>query len=211
MNRPSRSLSPTSHSKPHAQTPRRLFKPNPLLASASTPTARTTKRREQFLARVRQGRDDRRVAARGGEDEMSRTVDTAEQQRWEAARRNEASNLPDTPEEDGEDAEITLQNDGVADADVLDRVIALEAHDLEALVATFSSGADAASQDMTDREPTAPQEASRARMDLVSSTYGSEDEDYDALFMELLKDDIDFGDVVAEDQGSAEAMDMSNG
>ncbi|TGZ80439.1 hypothetical protein EX30DRAFT_293924, partial [Ascodesmis nigricans] len=66
---------------PAFMNPRRLFKPSPLLQRSREDTR--TARRDLFLKKVQNGRLDKTMAARGGEDEMMRMVYVAEQKRWE--------------------------------------------------------------------------------------------------------------------------------
>lgn len=73
------SVLPSPPRSPTFLAPRRLFKPNPLVR---TPDTRRSARRDMFLKKVENGRFDKTMKARGGEDEMMRMIYVAEQKRW---------------------------------------------------------------------------------------------------------------------------------
>jgi hypothetical protein len=59
-------------------------------------------RRKLFLKRVREDQEERRWKARGGDDDIMRTIWMAEQRRREERIKREALGLDAMPEEEGE-------------------------------------------------------------------------------------------------------------
>ncbi|KAK6531572.1 hypothetical protein TWF694_002764 [Orbilia ellipsospora] len=63
-----------------AQTGKRIFRPNPLLQK---PEDARDRRRNLFIKKVQNSREEKIMEARGGEDEMMRLIFLSEQNRWE--------------------------------------------------------------------------------------------------------------------------------
>jgi hypothetical protein len=162
-------------------TPQRAFKPNPVI---QTRDAATKRRRDMFFRRVQNGREDKKWEARG---EQVRTTsihyassDTnniqiqqldfvAERKRWEDEKARQA------PKEDDAMVEAIIEDAPLPDWTVstpqptqemteADYVAAQEEHELQQLIAAMEE---------QDREN-----------DVASQHFGSDDEDYDQLFMD---------------------------
>ncbi|KAL7269116.1 hypothetical protein RUND412_008226 [Rhizina undulata] len=76
-------------SPPSFMTPQRLFKPT----FPSREECRET-RRNLFLKKVRDGRDEKLAKSRGGDEEMMRMIFVSEKKRWEAAQARAAARIP---------------------------------------------------------------------------------------------------------------------
>lgn len=87
-------------SPPGFLAPKRLFKPNPIMVRSREESENA--RRSLFLKKVQNGREDQRMIARGGEDEIMRMIFVAELKRWEASLERAASRIPTIVEEDEE-------------------------------------------------------------------------------------------------------------
>ena len=98
------SLSTDSRSSAYSKRP---TKPNPLLHGKNAGDGRET-RRKLFLKRVREDQEDKRWKARGGDDEMMRTVWIAEQRRREERIRREALGLDGITEEEEQEDFLSL-------------------------------------------------------------------------------------------------------
>jgi hypothetical protein len=162
-------------------TPQRAFKPNPVI---QTRDAATKRRRDMFFRRVQNGREDKKWEARG---EQVRTTsihyassDTnniqiqqldfvAERKRWEDEKARQA------PKEDDAMVEAIIEDAPLPDWTVstpqptqemteADYVAAQEEYELQQLIAAMEE---------QDREN-----------DVASQHFGSDDEDYDQLFMD---------------------------
>ena len=81
--------------------PKRAFKPIPTSQSTS-PSAR----RHLFLQKLKTGREDKRMAARGGEDEIMRMIFVAEQKRWEEGLERAARGIETIWEDEEEQEEM---------------------------------------------------------------------------------------------------------
>ncbi|KAI9879996.1 MAG: hypothetical protein M1830_006113 [Pleopsidium flavum] len=170
---------------------KRTVKPNPLLQLQEKDCGRR-RRRDLFLRRVRQDGEERKWEARG--EQVLRMEFISRQKRWEAEQARLAAEST-TAFEDGEMA--TGAADGQSsDADVVEQVLSQEDQELEALVSLLETeGKD--SQDRV-RSPT---------------EYGSDDEDYDDIFMEVLNGcDVPAPDGNLRHQAEHDQeMDTSNG
>ncbi|PWW75302.1 hypothetical protein C7212DRAFT_198522 [Tuber magnatum] len=97
-------------SPPEFLAPKRLFKPIP--TSHSGEEGREA-RRNLFLKKVRDARDEKLMKARGGEDEMMRLIFVSEQKRWEAWQARTAASIPTIYEEEelgiGNEEELDFQ------------------------------------------------------------------------------------------------------
>ncbi|KAG0131564.1 hypothetical protein HOY82DRAFT_485033 [Tuber indicum] len=84
-------------SPPEFLAPKRLFKPIP--TSHSREEGREA-RRNLFLKKVRDARDEKLMKMRGGEDEMMRLIFVSEKKRWEASQARAAASIPTIYEEE---------------------------------------------------------------------------------------------------------------
>ena len=90
------SPTPPAKSSRDSSFSRRTTKANPLIHNHGD--SRET-RRKLFLKKVREDSEDRRWAARGGDDEMMRTIWIAEQRRRAEQHARDAMLVPDLMEE----------------------------------------------------------------------------------------------------------------
>ncbi|KAI9680603.1 MAG: hypothetical protein M1817_004043 [Caeruleum heppii] len=149
---------------------RQPVKANPLLRADKDGKER---RRNLFLKKVRQGGEDRRWEARGGDEELMRSIFVSERKRWEAMQ---ARLAPAPLVEDEEEIETDHDND---DGSLFD--IDMSTMDIPDDVAEYSTTRE---ESGPDRHPASsePQSVLGTSQD---HEFGSEDEDYDRLFLEL--------------------------
>ncbi|KAF2035611.1 hypothetical protein EK21DRAFT_54272 [Setomelanomma holmii] len=154
--------SPSSDKKP--AVPQRAYKPNPLI---QTRDAATKRRRDLFFRRVQNGRDDKKWELRG--EQIQQLDFASERKRWEAEKARQAPPEDDDMIEDvDEDAPLpvwtsfTPQNE--PEMTEADYVAAQEEYEMQQLIAAM---------EQDDQEN-----------DASSQHFGSDDEDYDSLFME---------------------------
>ncbi|KAF2833903.1 hypothetical protein CC86DRAFT_365678 [Ophiobolus disseminans] len=144
--------------------PQRAYKPNPVI---QTRDAATRRRRDMFFKRVQDGRDDKKWESRG--EQIQQLDFVSERKRWEAAKARQA------PLEDDDMIEEVIENaplpqwtnftpQPAQEMTEADYVAAQEEHELQQLVA---------SMEQENRDD-----------DVASQHFGSDDEDYDQLFME---------------------------
>ncbi|KAF2441453.1 hypothetical protein P171DRAFT_336224, partial [Karstenula rhodostoma CBS 690.94] len=120
-----------------------------------TRDAATKRRRDMFFKRVQKGRDDKKWDARG--EQIQRLDHISEQKRWEAEKARQALQIHDDRiEEEIEELASSLPEQEMEEADY---VLAQEEREMQELIASMEE------QD-------------------ASQHYGSDDEDYDQLFME---------------------------
>ncbi|KAL3424444.1 hypothetical protein PVAG01_03725 [Phlyctema vagabunda] len=160
---------------------KRVTKTNPLLHNRGD--GRET-RRKLFLRKVREDSEDKRWRARGGDDEMMRTIWIAEQRRMEERRLRD----PDAEVFPDEEEEI-LNSDQV----MADEVARLQDEEIEALLSSLEESNSLRNDTLGDN-----------RMDLIpsnkmeiqsndnanlqgESSWGSDDEDYDHIFMDVIQ------------------------
>ncbi|KAF1964942.1 hypothetical protein BU23DRAFT_520311 [Bimuria novae-zelandiae CBS 107.79] len=145
---------PTPSEKTSLVAPKRAYKPNPVV---QTRDAATKRRREMFFKRVQKGRDDKKWDARGEQIQLLDHI--SEQKRWEAEKTRQAPQLDDYVVE-LEVEEITSSTP-VQEMTEADYILTQEEQEMQELIASMEDEHDDASQH-----------------------YGSDDEDYDQLFME---------------------------
>ncbi|KAL1612248.1 hypothetical protein SLS60_000472 [Paraconiothyrium brasiliense] len=156
-----------------------------------TRDAATKRRRDMFFKRVQKGRDDKKWDARG--DQIQRLDHISEQRRWEAEKARQAPQIyDDLIDEEIEDPSSSLPDQELEEADY---VLAQEEREMQELIASMEEERDA------------------------SQHYGSDDEDYDQLFMEYTSTSASqqhrkkqFHDAASanfENFPDADAMDMS--
>ncbi|KAI9801350.1 MAG: hypothetical protein M1825_003329 [Sarcosagium campestre] len=161
------------------------MKPNPLLASVADPD-RASRRRERYLDSVRRGREARRWEARGGDDEILRTIDDAEHKRWEDALRRDAENLAMTEmlqEEDDEQENYDMVSLEQGGPESLDSVLMLEEADIDSLVQGYAMEMQVSRVGDDGTSLSVGRESSPQNW----SGFGSDDDDYDALLLEVLE------------------------
>ncbi|KAF2491086.1 hypothetical protein BU16DRAFT_493850 [Lophium mytilinum] len=153
---------------------KRAIKANPVV---QTRDAVKERRRDMFFKKVQQDRDDRRWASRG--EQILRLDFVAEQKRWEAEKAKEAPNaerdLDDYVSSGWNSGQQTKRSQQQQDADTYvenyreeeaDHILEQENRELDALVSSLDE--------------------SYPEQDDIPQGFGSDDEDYDALFMDLL-------------------------
>ncbi|KAH7401561.1 hypothetical protein BKA66DRAFT_508070 [Pyrenochaeta sp. MPI-SDFR-AT-0127] len=151
----------TNANKEKAQMSQRAYKPNPVL---QTRDAATKRRRDMFFRRVQDSRDDKKWAARG--DQIQHLDFVSERKRWEAEKAREAPEEEDIIDDEViEDAMLPDFPAHVLHSEQemieVDHIAAQEDYELQQLIASMEQEADATSQH-----------------------YGSDDEDYESIFME---------------------------
>ncbi|KAF2809671.1 uncharacterized protein BDZ99DRAFT_463445 [Mytilinidion resinicola] len=153
---------------------KRAIKANPVV---QTRDAVKERRRDMFFKKVQQDRDDRRWASRG--EQLLRLDFVAEQKRWEAEKAKEAPNaerdLDDyvssgwnsgrhtSRSQQRQDADANVENYPAEEAD---HILEQENRELDALISSLNE--------------------SHPDQDDIPQGFGSDDDDYDALFMDLL-------------------------
>ncbi|KAI9751727.1 MAG: hypothetical protein M4579_005946 [Chaenotheca gracillima] len=158
-------------STPAAQM-KRDYKPNPLLRREKD--GGRQRRRESFLKRVKEGGDERRWQARGGEDELMRTIYLSEQRQWREAQERIAqgveSGMLDERLRDEEEWAETTQNEMNAtdSSQQVEALLLQEQQELEELAASMDA------HQMQSGEP------------MSESNYGSDDDEYDSLFLDVV-------------------------
>ncbi|OBT43945.1 hypothetical protein VE00_04642 [Pseudogymnoascus sp. WSF 3629] len=154
----------------------RQTKKNPLIHRNDNDNGRET-RRKLFLRRVRQDSEDKRWEKRGGDDEIMRTIWIAEQKRREERRARDAQSWGgiEEEEEDLEEAQLTEigKINPSQDEEMVDEVAQQEDAEMEAMLS------------MLDAESWDPPPNQRNQHDDNNTPYGSDDDEYDQLFMEI--------------------------
>ncbi|KFY43520.1 hypothetical protein V494_01958 [Pseudogymnoascus sp. VKM F-4513 (FW-928)] len=151
----------------------RQTKKNPLIHRNDNDNGRET-RRKLFLRRVRQDSEDKRWEKRGGDDEMMRTIWIAEQKRREEKRAREAQAWAGIEEEDLNEAQLAEVGNvnPSQDEEMVDEVAQQEDAEMEAMLSMLDS---------ESWDP--PPNQSNEHYD--NTPYGSDDDEYDQLFMEI--------------------------
>ncbi|KAF1934682.1 hypothetical protein EJ02DRAFT_363145 [Clathrospora elynae] len=152
------SMSSPSEKKP--PLPHRAFKANPVM---QTRDAATKRRRDLFFKRVQNNREDKKWESRG--DQIQQLDFVSERKRWKAEKARQAP--PENDETVGElDATLPELPSNAPQHDPemteADYVAAHEEYELQQLIASMEQESDTKSQH-----------------------FGSDDEDYDSLFMEF--------------------------
>ena len=156
----------------------RVYKPNPVM---QTRDAATKRRRDMFFRRVQNKRDDKKWEARGEQvcdaqyrcgrdpmliyDQLQQLDFVAERRRWEAEKARQAP--PEHDDFDEQALDDSIRSEGSDDAPHLengmteaDYIAAQEEYEFQQLIASMEQENDASSQH-----------------------YGSDDDDYDSIFM----------------------------
>lgn len=176
-----KSPTPSAKRKESAYS-KRITKSNPLIHNRDD--GRET-RRKLFLKRVRQGSEAKRWEARGGDDEMMRSIWLSEERRRVERIAREASYLPASQDEEEEEPEhgelqtALVGNSQNTDEDMANEVAQREDAEIEALLAMMEAEDDNNNNTQADQ---------RYSTDMP---YGSDDEEYDHLFMEVINEEDD--------------------
>lgn len=142
--------------------PQRAYKANPVM---QTRDAATKRRRDMFFKRVQNGREDKKWEARG--EQIQQLDFASERKRWEAEKARQAP--PEEQEIDELIDDAALPESPLPESapqyeawmTEADWVAAQEEYELQQLVASMEQENDASSQH-----------------------YGSDDDDYDSIFMQ---------------------------
>ncbi|KAK2625067.1 hypothetical protein QTJ16_005436 [Diplocarpon rosae] len=169
---------------------RRQSKPNPLMIGRANGDEGRETRRKLFLKRVRDGSEEKKWKDRGGDEEIMRCLWVAEERRRGERRQREAMGIEGPPEED-EELEQTRDLDEL----MAEEVATSEERELEALLgsmkykdqddtcgSTFSNDTNMLSGDTIHDTATSPQ-----YQELLETSYGSDDEEYDNIFMDVIQ------------------------
>ncbi|KAJ8112501.1 hypothetical protein OPT61_g5135 [Boeremia exigua] len=150
---------------------RRVYKPNPAL---QTRDAATKRRRDMFFKRVQNNREDRKWESRG--EQLQQLDYVAERKQWESKKAQEAPPEEEEMDEMLSDAvlpqpssSMPMFEPGMTEADYL---LAQEEYELQQLIASMDAERN---QDATPQQH-----------------FGSDDEDYDQIFLECATE-IDTG------------------
>ncbi|KAF1960168.1 hypothetical protein CC80DRAFT_438751 [Byssothecium circinans] len=165
-------MASSSNEKRAVPVSQRAYKPNPLVQSRD---AAAQKRRDMFFRKVQKGRDDKKWDARG--EQIQRLDYISEHKRWEAEKARQAPEVGEEIVDDEEGLPIAASSfmgssapqqqpeQEVAEAEYM---IEQEEWELQQLIAS-----------MEEQE-----------RDNVSQHYGSDDEDYNSIFMECASEDV---------------------
>lgn len=173
----------------------RVYKANPML---QTRDAATRRRRDMFFKRVQNNREDKKWESRG--EQLQQLDFVSERKRWEDKKAQEAP--PEEQEIDDEDFGDTMLpqpplstpqfEHGLTEADYL---LAQEEYDLQQLIASM--------------------EAEQSQGTIPQQHYGSDDEDFDQIFMECAtKSDANYQPQSQNEEGAyrdVDDMDMTDG
>ncbi|USP76618.1 hypothetical protein yc1106_03892 [Curvularia clavata] len=186
-------FSMSSPIKEQSAMPQRAYKSNPVMQSRD---AATKRRRDMFFRRVQNNRDDKKWESRG--EQIQQLDFVSERKRWEAEKARQAPPAnDDIIEEPDEDAPLPTLPDNSPRVEPTmteaDYIAAQEEYELQQLIASMEQESDTPSQH-----------------------YGSDDEDYDSIFMECAmaeegqyhqQSQTAINDFQSEDQMDMEMMD----
>lgn len=141
--------------------PQKRVTQNPLLQRK--PNEEQDRRRQIYLNKVRQTSDDKKWEARS--EQILRADFLSRQKQWEVEQARSAPEAPQAPE----DEEMAETSDAIDELEFVDHILSQEDQELEAI---FSSMEDERQQDDYQTYP--------------MSNYGSDDEEYDKLFEEVM-------------------------
>ncbi|KAG0652119.1 hypothetical protein D0Z07_0986 [Hyphodiscus hymeniophilus] len=192
----------------------RLTKANPLIhaRSSSTGTDGRETRRKLFLKKVREDSEEKRWKARGGDDEMMRSIWISEQRRREEKQRREAIGL-DAPLEE----EYSLSLDEI----MADEVALREEAELEALAAMSMEQPPQGFQSIHQHLPSEDEmdllllstheniSAHARNQPLPETPYGSDDEEYDHIFMDVIQEENRLATESSHQPDGEDVMDLS--
>ena len=148
-------------------------------------------RRKLFLKRVREGSEEKRWAGRGGDEEIMRCLWVAEERRRVERQRREAMGI-EVPMEEEEDQEAQMAS---MDEIMAEEVAMNEEQELEALLGSMSPEESAFNYGSANSNQmgmlfedmdTGNRKSNTAPVD-QQSIYGSDDDEYDQLFMDVIE------------------------
>ncbi|KAK0116796.1 hypothetical protein ONS96_012646 [Cadophora gregata f. sp. sojae] len=177
-------------SKRESTYSKRTTKPNPLMSGRGSGDEGRETRRKLFLKRVREGSEDKKWAARGGDEEILRCLWVAEERRRVERQRREAMGIEVPMEEEGDVEEERLMS---LDEVMAEEVAMSEEQELEAMLGSMGPEESAFNYGSTNSNPLG---VLFEDMDTVNRTsapadqqsiYGSDDDEYDQLFMDVIE------------------------
>ncbi|KAI9785729.1 MAG: hypothetical protein M1839_008746 [Geoglossum umbratile] len=180
---------PSKTSRTKIPFSKRPVKSNPLLHSMDHDRER---RRNLFLKKVREQGEDRKWKARGGEEEIMRSIYVSEQKRWEATQARIAREIL-APQEEDEDLSMAGPSNPIV-TQIINDPLSEENAELEALVSLWESQRPAGNASQTSAPPNS----------------SSDDEEYDRLFLDLINQEYSgqVQEFLSEESGN---MDTSSG
>jgi len=148
-------------------------------------------RRKLFLKRVREGSEEKRWAGRGGDEEIMRCLWVAEERRRVERQRREAMGI-EVPMEEEDDQEAQMAS---MDEIMAEEVAMSEEQELEAMLGSMSpevsafnyGSANSNQMGMLFEEMDTGNRNSYAAPVDQQSIYGSDDDEYDQLFMDVIE------------------------
>ncbi|KAI9701604.1 MAG: hypothetical protein M1836_001660 [Candelina mexicana] len=190
---------------PFSQRP---IRPNPLIAQNKEKGDRQTRQRDLFLKRVRQDGEERKWQSRS--EELLRLDFVSMEKRWRADLARTAPDFTDVPDEETKDT-MTSSESEYRDDCIVEDVLQHEHRELDELLSmmeTSRQGEDAPSSTyQLDYEA-----------DNSSTVYEGEDDDYESLFRDVIRQGLDKGQHLQEplrpfwgDQRLEHDMDISGG
>ncbi|PVH84391.1 hypothetical protein DL98DRAFT_651622 [Cadophora sp. DSE1049] len=169
---------------------KRTTKPNPLMSGRGSGDEGRETRRKLFLKRVREGSEEKRWAGRGGDEEIMRCLWVAEERRRVERQRREAMGIEAPMEEEDEEAQMMSMDEVMAE-----EVAMSEEQELEAMLGSMSpeesafnyGSANSNQMGMLFEEMDTGNRNSNAAPTDQQSIYGSDDEEYDQIFMDVIE------------------------
>ncbi|KAH9223572.1 hypothetical protein DL95DRAFT_440520 [Leptodontidium sp. 2 PMI_412] len=178
-------------SKRESAYSKRTTKPNPLMSGRGSGDEGRETRRKLFLKRVREGSEEKKWASRGGDEEIMRCLWVAEERRRVERQRREAMGIEGPMEEEEEDQMMNI------DEVMAEEVPMSEEQELEAMLSSmspeeshFNYGSVSSNQSgMLFGEMDTSKQISQAAPVDQQSVYGSDDDEYDQLFMDVIREE----------------------
>ncbi|KAG4429932.1 hypothetical protein IFR05_014593 [Cadophora sp. M221] len=178
-------------SKRESAYSKRTTKPNPLMSGRGSGDEGRETRRKLFLKRVREGGEEKKWASRGGDEEIMRCLWVAEERRRVERQRREAMGIEGPMEEEEEDQMMNM------DEVMAEEVPLSEEQELEAMLSSmspeethFNYGSTSLNQAgmLFGGMDTSNQISQAVPVD-QQSIYGSDDDEYDQLFMDFIQEE----------------------
>ncbi|KAH7407737.1 hypothetical protein BKA64DRAFT_429243 [Cadophora sp. MPI-SDFR-AT-0126] len=178
-------------SKRESAYSKRTTKPNPLMSGRGSGDEGRETRRKLFLKKVREESEEKRWAARGGDEEIMRCLWVAEERRRVERQRREAMGIEAPMGEEEDEAAQAMSLDEV----MAEEVAMSEEQELEAMLGSMSpeesafnyGSANSNQMGMLFEEMETGNRKSNATPADQQSIYGSDDDDYDQLFMDVIE------------------------
>jgi hypothetical protein len=149
-------------------------------------------RRKLFLKKVKEGADDKKWERRGGDEEVMRVLWASEERERRIRERVLAETMGGIEEEEGIEEEMA------------DEVAVHEERELEALVGNWMAGSSQSDGYIGSSDA----RTERREMDIETEHYGSDEEDYDQVFLEMMEDERRVA-TQQQQEGDHDMMDMS--